>query len=253
MVDKLESNIKDKKVAKIGDLYVVVRKAYGSGKRKPGKRGVVKRFSKSSRKRLMKFLAITKWESALFVTLTSKNGVSHEQVEAWSKRYARKFGRRVMVWRKELHESGLVHYHLLIYTKTWLPVKWVIKTWSEILGESGSVSVKYVERGKIGYYISKYMAKVDNADGGSAERERSAAANGGEATGILDKTNINRHSLGRFWGVKWRECARYYRPVVISAIKLTAKAIAMMIAIDNYITEQDWGIYCKLFSFVCFS
>lgn len=223
-----------------GNLYSVRGKnSLLTHKRKPGRRGKVVGFSSSSARRLKRLLAKTIWQGALFVTLTARENFEYAQIVAWVKRYQRRWGSVPIVWKKEFQARGTVHYHLLILTRSWLPLKWIKYSWGQIIGDDVSVDVKYCgNRSKVARYIAKYLTKSIELAAG-AERERS------DGGGVLDASNISCRG-GRFWGVFFREKLRFYKLV-------KARFNDELIKVYSMIVEyfRDKGMYyVKSFSFV---
>lgn len=160
------------------------------------KRGIIRAFSRSSRLRLMRFLARLKTRKirATFITLTFTGMVHHDFAKRALKRFAmrlrRKFELLSAVWRLEYQpKRGAIHFHLLCFNMPFWKQKELQKTWEACTGEKMSIADIRLLHGarSIMGYISKYIAKVDDRpttslDDGSyqhAERESSA---------------------GRFWG-----------------------------------------------------
>ena len=222
-----------------GNLYSVRSKSeLLTHKRRPGMRQKIKGFSKNSARRLKRLLAKTIWRGALFVTLTAREDFSYGKVVAFLKRYSRRWGKVPVIWKKEYQTRGTVHYHLLILTRSWLPLMWIKNAWSQIIGDDVSVDVRYASnRSKVAYYVSKYLAKQVNE--AEAERERS------EGIGVLDDSNISCHT-GRFWGVFNRENLRFYKLV---KAKITQDLLDVYVRIVNWFRENDM-FYIRSFSFV---
>lgn len=120
-----------------------------------------------------------------FFTATYQKEVGYEE----AKRHLDNFGKRMlyhypemcMIWRTELQQRGVVHYHFLMYGGPPIVRKkggnketfaWMRKTWNEVTGQVGSAadqastryerlrSMKGVHR-----YISKYLAKKEQGEG----------------------------------------------------------------------------------------
>lgn len=233
------------KAVKQGDYYTVsnYRSSLLVRKTKPGKRGKVTGFSVSSRRRMRKFLARAIWQRALFVTLTSRDDTIYPQLVAWVKRYNRRWGQTPMVWRKEVQKRGVVHWHILIFTRSWLPLKWIKRSWSEIVGSESSVDVGYIDsRSGVGRYISKYMTKAESDAG--AERERSDASGGLENSIILCRGD---DVAGRWWGYFNRHKFRFYKPVKVTLTGFLLKVYENLL---KYM--KDNGYVCNKVSFVVF-
>jgi len=85
-----------------------------------------------------------------------------------------------VIWRKELQERGVVHYHLIVIWKSNRPdgfSKWVKTNWNDIVAPDDSAALAHgvdvrpvvnksgSTMAKLMVYLSKYMAKVEQLDG----------------------------------------------------------------------------------------
>lgn len=166
------------------------------------KRGVIRAFSRASRRRLMRFMARLKVRKirATFLTLTFTEMVTHEQAKIVFKRFAmrlrRLFSQASVVWRLEYQpKRGAIHYHLLCFNLPFWKQSEVQKTWEACTLEPRSiVDIRLVHGARsVMAYVSKYIAKVDNdaptsLDDGSYQHEGREPA------------------LSRFWGWINKEC-----------------------------------------------
>lgn len=159
-------------------------------------------FSADSRRRLMRKIASVNREyRPLFVTLTYPDHFRNDPVcwkrdiDAFGKRFRRKFGSGGAIWRMEMKErlsgenAGFIapHFHLLVWGCDYATLKnWISKAWYEVV-DSGderhlragtSVEIMRSWSG-VNYYVSKYMAKI-------------VAESAGD--------------VGRWWGVIGKEC-----------------------------------------------
>ncbi len=160
------------------------------------KRGIIRVFSRASRRRLMRFLARLKTRKirATFITLTFTEVVSNERAKMVFKRFSMRLRRRFekvsVVWRMEFQDRGAIHFHLLCFNCPFWAQKELQKTWEDCTEESRSiVHIKLVHGARsVMAYISKYIAKPD---------ERSEIPS-------LDDVSYQHGSAGglagRFWG-----------------------------------------------------
>jgi hypothetical protein len=160
------------------------------------RRGVIRAFSRASRRRLMRFMARLKVRKirATFLTLTFSEMVTHEQAKIVFKRFAmrlrRSFAQASAVWRLEYQpKRGAIHYHLLVFNLPFWRQADVQKTWEQCTTEARSiVDIRLVHGARsVMAYVSKYIAKVDN-----------------EAPASLDDGSYQHEgrepALARFWG-----------------------------------------------------
>lgn len=164
-----------------------------------GKRGVVRGFSKSSRRRMIRELATIRNECEFFLTLTypdlfpvaePRTWAAH--FEAFRRRFERAFDGWSAVWRQEIkpRQSGVnlgvdaPHFHLLIYppdgwmegapskdTTSRLIMAWARRAWYEIVGSEDDKHLRHGahcapvrNRRHMYSYASKYIAKCDDDD-----------------------------------------------------------------------------------------
>jgi len=136
-----------------------------------GKRGIIRTFSRASRRRLMRFMARLKVRKirATFLTLTFTEMVSHERARKVFKRFQmrirRKFEEMSCVWRLEYQPSrGAIHYHLICFRMPFWKQAEVQQAWEECTEEHRSiVDIRLIHGARsIMAYVSKYIAKIDN-------------------------------------------------------------------------------------------
>ena len=160
------------------------------------RRGVIRTFSRASRRRLMRFMARLKVRKirATFLTLTFTEMVTHERAKIVFKRFVmrlrRAFAQTSAVWRLEYQpKRGAIHYHLLLFNLPFWKQAEVQKCWESCTEEHRSiVDIRLVHGARsVMAYVSKYIAKVDDEaptsldDGSYQHAEREPA-------------------LSRFWG-----------------------------------------------------
>ena len=161
-----------------------------------GKRGIIRAFSASSRRRLLRFMARLKVRKirASFLTLTFSEMVTHEHAKVVAKRFFMRIRRAYpqcsAVWRLEYQpKRGAIHYHLIVFNLPFWPQKEIQATWEACTLEPRSiVDIRLVHGARsIMAYVSKYIAKVDN-----------------EAPTSLDDGSYQHEgrepALSRFWG-----------------------------------------------------
>jgi hypothetical protein len=169
-------------------------------------RGIIKEFSRQSRRRLFDLLnSLDKsLEKAIFVTLTygqswpdSKTVKKH--LDNFLKRVSRRFPGASGVWRLEFQQRGAPHFHLLLFNMPFWDKHALADAWFEIVGDEyadnsqgeprapftrieACLSYKHITR-----YLSKYVAKV----------------------GDVGLTSSHISPPGRFWGVFNRSAIPY--------------------------------------------
>jgi len=152
-------------------------------------RGVVTRFSRKSRKRMIEQLAkLRSVNNAHFITLTYPDDVAHStdkakrDLKAMQLRIMRRFPNAGGIWRMEIKPrlSGELvgqrapHFHVLLFGAPMHEVifrRWLQLAWSEIVYETDrpprrvrTSSDKIENRKHAARYASKYAAKEENAE-----------------------------------------------------------------------------------------
>lgn len=150
---------------------------------KRSKRGIITEFSRKSRLRLLKRMAITDWKGigeSTFITLTYPDEVIHS-VPTWRNMQRAHLMRKMEayagkhlcgVWRVEHkprlsgHLTGniLPHIHLLVYDCPFIYWETFADWWGAIIGSEARpfVWMKRVPAGSAAsFYVAKYCAKVD--------------------------------------------------------------------------------------------
>jgi len=159
------------------------------------KRGIIRIFSRSSRLRLMRFMARLKFRKirATFLTLTFQEMVSHERARMVFKRFAmrlrRAFASVSAVWRLEYQpKRGAIHFHLICFNLPFWEQAEVQRCWEACTQEHRSiVDIRLIHGARsIMAYVSKYIAKIDNEAPTSLDDGSYQHGEGGGA--------------GRFWG-----------------------------------------------------
>lgn len=177
-------------------LHLKVRGAVSRPASFGHKRGIVRVFTRASRRRLMRFMARLKTRKirATFITLTFTGIVTNERAKLVFKRFVMRLRRRFplasSVWRMEFQERGAIHFHLLAFNLPFWKQSDLQQTWEACTEEAMSiVDIRLVHGAKsIMSYVSKYIAKPD---------ERS------EITSLEDGSYQHGSAgglAGRFWG-----------------------------------------------------
>ena len=192
-----------------------IRSKARAGRPTRGQRGVIREFSRGSRKRMLDLLNSVdrRGPAPLFVTLTYP-GQDWEGYAVETHRHLQNFRRWVMrlcpgcavVWKLEPQPRGAPHYHLLVFGVSFIHYQVIADTWWRIVGSgqlthlmAGTQIRPYLSwREKCGY-MSKYIAKE-----------------------VLSSSDCALWlSPGRFWGV-W---GRQRLPVVRTAYVLTRQGV----------------------------
>lgn len=197
------------------------------GRPRPGRggtRGKVKGFSRSSRCNMLDLVHSVDRRGVLvtfFATLTVPRGegdwsVMERHRRTWMKRFEREFpGRAFVVWKKELHKSGTVHLHALIFWVVDPPRlvefrAWNDDAWADTVKSPNPWHRKVgcrveIMRGwnGVGHYCAKYLAK--DQDGLRADTGRIWGVHNRK---LLPVTNDVQH-VPRAVGIKARRVLRH--------------------------------------------
>lgn len=167
-------------------VKVELGKVHGlKGRRVDWRRGMIKEFSKQSRRRMLRLVASLKRSvSPVFMTLTYPDifpddpKIWKKDLDDFFKRLLRRFPHAVGLWRLERKKrktgvnSGKVapHFHILVYNAAYIALLgWVSRAWFEVVGSgdpkhlNAGTRVEPVRsvRGVL-YYTSKYICKAEN-------------------------------------------------------------------------------------------
>lgn len=142
------------------------------------KRGEIKGFSESSRRRLRERVhAVRRDAKGVFVTPTYHEtrptpDRAKQHVETLWKWLERRYnGENVQniscVWKMEPQERGVPHFHLIIWGIDYIPIQKLCEKWHEITEETSDqhrkqgvdIETALNEDGKLQNYLSKYMAE----------------------------------------------------------------------------------------------
>ena len=164
-----------------------------------GSRGIVKGFSRGSRRRLMSTIAGVRRDALLpcFVTLTyprtfpePKESKSH--LRTFMKRLQRKFPGAGVIWKLEPQKRGAPHYHLLVWGVGVKDLRgFVPSAWFEVAGGGDK------------YHLAWHEGKLKNRH--CVTRVNSFKGVWSYASKYLGKTfevaGWDSKSVGRFWAV----------------------------------------------------
>lgn len=144
-----------------------------------GARGEIIGFSAASRKRLIELINLWRnTEDMVFVTLTYHNEWSDDwrdwkrQLDTFIKRLKYHYPNARGIWRLEFQKRGAPHFHLLVAGMPDL-IQGIIKDVTEWWGELAHKTSEYkgiyatkveriVNRKQAGYYVTKYVAKLED-------------------------------------------------------------------------------------------
>lgn len=190
----------------LGGTLTRLRCRGARGKRAtPPRRGKIHNFSAKSRQRLQDLFSSINRKLAphksKFVTLTYPDSwerdprVWQRHLNAFLKRLERAYGVFPVAIRKELQLRGAPHFHLLCFTKLFIPYQWVRDNWNSIVAPGDEAHLKAGTRVEairgwrgIHAYVSKYMAKL------------------GDGAELPD-------GIGRLWGIRHRHLLPIAVPV----------------------------------------
>jgi len=195
-----------------GELLEITYSPNREQYRRPGKRGVIKGFTRGARLRMLRMIASINWEHVrhgLFITLTypDEHAVRTLRERTTDKylflRYIEKhLGKKVgVIWRLEweTRKSGkrkgqlIAHWHLIVFGARYIPKDVVRSFWRCVLRADGPVVtwIDGIANGKkLAKYVGKYCSKLPDAS-------------------VLDDTTY-LNSLGRHWGINLRELVPWY-------------------------------------------
>lgn len=147
-----------------------------------GLRGVVKGFSRGSRRRLMSKIASVRRDAKLpcFVTLTYPKSFpepkqSKKHLKEFIRRAKRSFPGTGIIWKLEPQQRGAPHYHLLVWGSSQKELRaWVPNAWHDIAGggdnyhllwHEGKLKNKHCVNAVYSFkgvwsYASKYLGKT---------------------------------------------------------------------------------------------
>lgn len=173
-------------MAAAGRVVEVGERRRGKGERKGGGlRGTIGGWSAASRRRLLKTVEAIAWGAQqgrpLFVTLTYPGEagaafvptdwqVAKRHLELFRKRWARKWGSSLGVWKLEFQRRGVPHFHLVLLVDRETRVgdvrRWVRVAWWDIVGSrdpahlmAGTQVDRAASSGGFGAYFAGYARR----------------------------------------------------------------------------------------------
>lgn len=190
------------------------------------KRGVIRDFSPSSRRRLIDMFNRFGVDGQRPVFLTLTYGQSYpgpteakRHLSTFFKRVRRRWPLASAVWRLEMQRRGAPHFHLIFFGLPFWPRRNIARTWRQVIGlryldrsrptrpraPFTRVEMIYGIRRVLGY-VSKYVAKMNAR----------AGAGGFNIVTYLTADGLYRHPqtgevehIGRWWGVHNRAALPY--------------------------------------------
>jgi len=183
-------------------------------------RGRICSFSRKSRKRLLELTArLRKDVVGMFLTFTYRGEVSHvdakKHLDLMLRWLKRKLPSSAFIWRMEYQRRGVIHFHVLQ-----LGTRRVSRSvfdgitvhWQKVTCDESYPDIKTIHNKRhVMRYVSKYLAKSEQAVTPAAFCEDVAADSVSEAASAADAGFIyvpyseKREFVGRFWGVVNRD------------------------------------------------
>lgn len=151
------------------------------------KRGRVTTYSSPSRLRLMRYLATVRWPelpAPCWITLTyhhqldGSNERARQDLDAWFHRLRRAIGAGHYIWRLQLQQRGVVHYHVILWPPDWSERfqgepyrRWLARMWHEIADPSsrphethGAEVVPLTSYRQAASYVARYVSTERTTD-----------------------------------------------------------------------------------------
>jgi len=200
--------------------------------RRPGKRGIVKGFTKAARLRMLRTIASVNWshvKKGLFITLTYPDECAERTIRERStdkylflrymeKHLGKQFG---ALWRIEWQprKSGIrkdqltAHWHLIVFGISWIPKEIIREYWRAVLRVDGPIVtwIDGIKNGKkLARYVGKYCSKMPETD-------------------VLDNTTY-LNSLGRHWGIHRRPLIPWFPRFLVPLLDTTEINLAENLA-----------------------
>jgi hypothetical protein len=156
----------------------VASDATSAGSVAKARRGVVRGFSRSSRRRMLAFVnSLNRGAEGvpLLVTLTYPGAVCwntfsrdkcKRDLDAFLKRLRRAYPTTHGLWKLEPQRRGASHFHLLVFEPSFIPVGEVSEMWWHAVGSDDADNLKNgvdvrqaTSWRRVGAYVAKYVAK----------------------------------------------------------------------------------------------
>lgn len=179
------------------DLYATERLL--NSKQVMPTRGKIYEFSRKSRSRLIEKAARLRAASGgVFITLTYRENMQDaalakthlDKVLRWLK-YHKPFG--AFIWRMEYQKRGAIHFHILALNVHFVDAEELTVYWQVLTADDSYPDVKAIRsQRRVLYYVSKYLAKTEQAD------------KAGGDCGFISLPYLDNYT-GRFWGVTNRK------------------------------------------------
>lgn len=204
------------------------------------KRGRIAGFSRKSRKRLLELVSrLNVGAAGLFLTFTYReNMTDHKKAKRhldlllrWLKR---RFPESAILWRMEYQRRGAIHFHLIAFGADYVNLHDITAYWQRMTEDDSYPDVERItSRRKALNYVSKYIAKLPNAD------ESEALVDG------LDSVPYSEISedgawVGRYWGVVNRDKLPFAAAVVIAVTGRLAAFFDFKRAARRYYKRGIW-------------
>lgn len=176
-------------------------------------RGEITEFSCKSRVRMMKMLARLNWkeQKPIFLTLTYPGEFPNART---AKRHLRAFLKRIWhvtqtltsaIWRLEFQKRGAPHFHIIVFGLPFIHYEVIQQLWCQVIKSEERVFTRIEmlrSARQAMYYISKYMAKVEQSSFKSAVGD----------SGFI---HVPYLAAGRFWGVENRKLMPFAEEMIM--------------------------------------
>ena len=225
----------------VRNLGVTGKPVYGGGLR-----GIVKEFSRASRRNMLKLMASLErpksGEIWVFLTLTygevyPAHREAKRHLDVFLKRLDRIAPGASGVWRYDLQERGAGHFHLLLFGLPFIPKSRVQQMWAEVIGDyaqycidprTGEAGRPFTRIEAISHfkkamsYVSKYAAAPASHSGFNYDAYLTVDGN------LIDPvTGENMGTPGRWWGV-------WHRSLLPMAVEKAASVSDVLAAFYDF-------------------
>ena len=165
-------------------------------------RGVIKDFSRKSRKRLMDYMATLNVpaKGMTMITLTYPReypspSIAKAHLDAFLKRIKRQFPDAAGFWRLEFQKRGAPHFHLLMVNLPYWDKSEVAAAWGDVIHVDFVVTRIEHIRSKRGcyWYMSKYVCKSD--DTVDLTTGHNSPLPVGRVWGVHNKAKLDFHAI----------------------------------------------------------
>lgn len=173
----------------------LIQSVYEQDRAGQEKRGRIVEFSKRSRGRLLRVGARLKQNCyGLMLTFTYRENMRDHQraksdLERLSKWLKYHHPEGAYIWRLEYQERGAIHFHILALNVRFIDANQLTAYWQKLTNDDSFPDVKRIRsRRRVMMYISKYIAKMDQAGSPAGD------------SGFINVPN-SENFVGRFWGI----------------------------------------------------